>query len=86
MQLPNMRKQLGQGMTEYIIIVALVAIAAIGSFKYFGQTARSQAAAATQELAGQDGTKQKTVTDAAAGKATNEGKAKSGMADFAKND
>ena len=48
MQLSNMRNQLGQGMTEYIIIVALIAIAAIGSFQFFGQTARSQAAAAAQ--------------------------------------
>lgn len=39
-------RQRGQGMTEYIIIVALIAIAAIGSFRYFGQTARSQVAAA----------------------------------------
>ncbi len=28
-------KVLGQGMTEYIIIVALIAIAAIGVFKFF---------------------------------------------------
>lgn len=70
MQLSNMRKQLGQGMTEYIIIVALIAIAAIGSFQFFGQTARSQAAAAAQELAGESGTddtaKAKTAADAAA--------------------
>lgn len=47
--------QLGQGMTEYIIIVALVAIAAIGTFRFFGQTARQQVAAMSQELAGKDG-------------------------------
>jgi Flp pilus assembly pilin Flp len=28
------RRQLGQGMTEYIIIVALIAIAAIGVLKH----------------------------------------------------
>lgn len=49
-------RQRGQGMTEYIIIVALVAIAAIGAFTFFGSTARSQVAAMSQELAGQKGT------------------------------
>ncbi|MFT5047476.1 MAG: Flp pilus assembly pilin Flp, partial [Porticoccaceae bacterium] len=29
-------KQLGQGMTEYIIIVALIAIAAIAVYGFFG--------------------------------------------------
>ena len=48
--------QLGQGMTEYIIIVAMIAIAAIAVYQYFGQTVRSQTAAIAQELAGNDGT------------------------------
>jgi len=45
-------KQLGQGMTEYIIIVALIAIAAIGVFTFFGGTVRSQVAGMAQELSG----------------------------------
>lgn len=45
----------GQGMTEYIIIVALIAIAAIGVYSYFGQSLRSQTAAMTQEMAGEKG-------------------------------
>jgi Flp pilus assembly pilin Flp len=48
------RKQLGQGMTEYIIIVALIAIAAIGVFTFFGGTVRSQVAGMAQELSGKD--------------------------------
>jgi type IV pilus assembly protein PilA len=44
--------QRGQGMTEYIIIVALIAVAAIGVYKFFGQTVRSQTAGLAQELAG----------------------------------
>ena len=48
-------KQLGQGMTEYIIIVALIAIAAITIYGLFGDTIRGQMGAMTQELAGQDG-------------------------------
>jgi Flp pilus assembly pilin Flp len=38
--------QRGQGMTEYIIIVALIAVAAIGVYSYFGQTIKGQATAA----------------------------------------
>ena len=34
--------QLVQGMTEYIIIVALIAVSAIGVYSFFGQTIRNQ--------------------------------------------
>ena len=44
----------GQGMVEYIIIVALIAIAAIAAFKFFGQTVRSQVGGMAAELAGDD--------------------------------
>lgn len=46
------KKQLGQGMTEYIIIVALVAVAAIGAYSYFGQTVRHQVAGLANEISG----------------------------------
>lgn len=49
-------KQLGQGMTEYIIIVALIAIAAIAVYQIFGGVVRSQVGSMATELAGQDGT------------------------------
>jgi Flp pilus assembly pilin Flp len=42
----------GQGMTEYIIIVALVAVAAIGVYTAFGKTLRGQMAVTAQALAG----------------------------------
>lgn len=58
----NKNKQLGQGMTEYIVIVALVAIAAIAVYQFFGQTVRSQTAGMAQELAGEPA---KTDIDAA---------------------
>jgi len=45
-------KQVGQGMTEYIIIVALIAIAAIGVYTVFGDTVTDQMGAMTQELSG----------------------------------
>ncbi len=45
-------KQLGQGMTEYIIIVALIAIAAIGIYSVFGDTITDQMGNMTAELSG----------------------------------
>lgn len=45
-------KQVGQGMTEYIIIVALIAIAAIGVYSLFGDTVTDQMGAMTVELSG----------------------------------
>ncbi len=50
----NGRRQRGQGMTEYIIIIALIAIAAIGVFTFFGGTVRAQVAGMAGELAGND--------------------------------
>jgi Flp pilus assembly pilin Flp len=47
-------RQLGQGMTEYIIIVALIAVAAIGIYTLFGQTIRNQTAGLALEMSGQD--------------------------------
>ncbi len=43
----------GQGMTEYIIIVALIAIAAIGIITVFGQNLRALFAASSNALGGQ---------------------------------
>ncbi|HWU71182.1 MAG TPA: pilus assembly protein [Pseudoxanthomonas sp.] len=54
--LTGRRSQRGQGMTEYIIIVALIAIAAIGVFTFFGGTVRGQAAGIAKELSGQSAT------------------------------
>lgn len=48
----NVKKQIGQGMTEYIIIVALIAVAAIGVYSYFGGTIRAQTAGMAAEMAG----------------------------------
>ncbi len=36
------RRITGQGMTEYIIIVALIALAAIAAVSYFGSTVQAQ--------------------------------------------
>lgn len=46
-------QQLGQGMTEYIIIVALIAIAGIAAYSYFGKTMQGAVADVSGELSGQ---------------------------------
>ena len=46
------RNDAGQGMTEYIIIVALVAISSIGVMTVFGNDVRSLFGAATNAMAG----------------------------------
>jgi len=46
------RLEQGQGMTEYIIVVALIAIAAIGVYTAFGKTVRGQMAVTAEALAG----------------------------------
>ncbi|QYJ90653.1 Flp family type IVb pilin [Shewanella halotolerans] len=43
----------GQGMTEYIIIVALIAVSAIGVYSFFGKTVRNQVAGLSAEVSGQ---------------------------------
>jgi Flp pilus assembly pilin Flp len=45
----------GQGMTEYIIVVALIAIAAIGVYASFGDVVKNQTAAVAKELSGESG-------------------------------
>jgi pilus assembly protein Flp/PilA len=60
------RDQRGQGMTEYIIIVALIAIAAIGVVTIFGDNIRGLFAASTNALAGET----KVTPDTSKAKAT----------------
>jgi len=50
----------GQGMTEYIIIVALIAIAAIGVITLFGDNIRRLFGASTEALAGNTNVEAKT--------------------------
>jgi pilus assembly protein Flp/PilA len=64
------REDSGQGMTEYIIIVALIAIAAIGVVTIFGDNIRKLFAASTNALAGE------TAVQTGAKKATTHTKTK----------
>lgn len=68
--------QRGQGMTEYIIIVAMIAIAAIAVYQWLGQTVRNQTAAIAQELSGQDGTTAKDNSQDSADNAETAGNTK----------
>ena len=75
-------KQLGQGMTEYIIIVALIAIAAIAVYQIFGDVVRSQVGSMASELGGQDGTGLNTQAGTQAQGSGDASQAKS-LSDFA---
>ncbi|PHQ25164.1 pilus assembly protein [Marinobacter guineae] len=72
MQPVRIRRIRGQGMTEYIIIVALIAVAAIGVYRLFGDTVREQMAGLAKELSGESG---KGARDAAKTSADNAEKA-----------
>ena len=58
------RSESGQGMSEYLIIVALIAVAAIGIVSIFGKDIRELFAASTGALAGQSTTNAATKGDA----------------------
>ena len=60
----QVRRQQGQGMTEYIIIVALIAIAAIGVYTAFGKTVRGQMAVTAQSLAGKSASTARSESNA----------------------
>lgn len=65
--------QRGQGMTEYIIVVALIAIAAIGVYTAFGKTLRGQMAVTAQSLAGKNASAARSETNDAAQEAEDQG-------------
>lgn len=67
------RRQHGQGMTEYIIIVALIAIAAIGVFTFFGGTLRAHMAVASKEMGGQTATTEMQKVTQQSGEGATEG-------------
>ena len=79
------KRQLGQGMTEYIIIVALIAIGAIGVYTAFGKTVQHDVAGIAEGLAGNQTKATAEVTSAgtSADKADTEAKKTKGMDTFA---
>lgn len=55
MKLSNIQKNRGQGMSEYLVIVALIAVVSIASIGFFGNSARTMFGAVGQALSGNDG-------------------------------
>jgi Flp pilus assembly pilin Flp len=76
------RKARGQGMTEYIIIVALIAIAAIGVYSAFGNVIRGQTGAMAAELGGKDGSVSANNAGQAATKANTKGQEAANLGNF----
>ncbi|MDX1298017.1 hypothetical protein [uncultured Pseudomonas sp.] len=66
MSIKSRARQLGQGMTEYIIIVALIAISAIVVYNLFGSTVREQVGDMAAELGGGEATQAAAGTGAEA--------------------
>ena len=48
------RRARGQGMTEYLVIVALIGVAAIGAYSFLGQSIRGATAGLALEIAGEN--------------------------------
>lgn len=79
-------RQKGQGLTEYAIIVALVAVAAIGVMGFFGDTVTAQLSGIAQEVAGNDGTADQNAARDAGTEAHNAGaQTKHNMANYTDN-
>ncbi|MCL1861022.1 MAG: pilus assembly protein [Proteobacteria bacterium] len=79
----NKARQAGQGMTEYIIIVAVIAVASIAVYSYFGDTLRYQTAAAAKALSGQDGAAETSNAQSKANTAADSNTTERKLADFA---
>jgi Flp pilus assembly pilin Flp len=77
-------KSRGQGMTEYIIIVALIAIAAIGVYSAFGNVIRGQTGAMAAELGGKSGATSANNAGQAGDKAERIGQKTANLSDFQK--
>jgi Flp pilus assembly pilin Flp len=54
LHMTSVRRLRGQGMTEYIVIVALIGVAAIGAYSFLGQSIRGATAGLALEIAGED--------------------------------
>lgn len=76
------RREGGQGMTEYLIVVALIAVAAIGVFSLFGQTLRNQTAGLAMELSGQSSSTAVAAARDSAGSAQSSAAQRKGLATY----
>lgn len=65
-----LRNKRGQGMSEYLIILALVAIATIGAVIFFADNVREQISNLAEEIAGVDVTPALDAVHQASGEGT----------------
>ncbi len=70
----------GQGMTEYIVIVALIALAGIAVFSLFGKTVRSSVGDMATELSGDQSAR---TAQTAAKETTGAAKVNKGLGNYA---
>lgn len=84
-RLGSRNRQLGQGMTEYIIITALIAIAAIAAVTFFGGAIRSQIGGMAREVSGQSASQAVSRAQTQANSSMSEGERNKGLNDY-KND
>lgn len=76
-------RQTGQGMSEYLIITALIAIAGIGVVGFLGDAINNQLASMSQEIAGNDGSTATGEAQTAAGNAETNASTGKTLANFA---
>jgi len=76
-------KIIGQGMTEYIIVVALIAVAAIGVYSAFGDVLRGQTSVAAVALSGESNATGRSLVTSGRSKANEQATEKS-LKDFEK--
>lgn len=72
----------GQGMTEYLVIVGLIGVSAIGVFSFFGQTIQTQVSGMAAEISGTGGTAQITAAQTAAKAAATQAAVKKNMGTY----
>lgn len=80
------RRAKGQSMSEYLIITALIAVAGIGVFSFFGDAVSSQVAAMSKEIAGADGGSDVTAAKSAATNASTKAANHNSLSDYVTED
>lgn len=83
--MPSKQRSRGQGMIEYIIIAALIAVASIAIYSAWGKTMRNQTAGLAKEVSGNkaDMALSKDSANSAAGRANDPAKAGMGNYNYA---
>ncbi len=71
-------------MTEYLVILGLIAVSAIAVFSFFGQTLRNQVAGMAQEVSGKTGAAEVAKSQTASAKASSNADANYNMSTYTK--